>query len=449
MKRKIIAVCFIIICIFFIQRPDVYATSDIVPNDETGIPDKVLYQEILRSLDKKENDTFTKQEADSLECLNPQKRIQSFQGIGVLSGLRTLDLDSKRINNSQLEVIAAELPQLERLDVRFNKITSLQTLGSMKNLTFLDVTFNSLENLNGLEELTSLESLYAEGNEIRSIPSGMDHQKLRRLVLCDNQLKNLKGIEGLKNIEDLNVSKNQLTNLKDIKGLRNLKELNVSENQLKNLKGIENLKELVDLRVENNLLTNIKGIRNLKKTLSDLSLDDNRLKNVDEIKYLKKLQYLYISCNQIKKLPNLKSMKYLISVELYGNFLTEQEIRSKLPERCFAIDEKWIRREFLLQRQNFKVSFVKPAKSSKITKNTKKITGKIPNEHYKKLKVFLRLPGEKSSMCVKPDKNGKFVFKKLNLKPYAGKEAKLDVYYYDGLTDRGERVNQIIFKVEK
>lgn len=448
MKKNIVAVCFVIIFILFIQRSDLYAFNDVVPNDETGIPDKVLYQEILESLDKTENETFTKQEASSLQRLRVHTGVQSYQGIGLLSGLRVLNVDRAKLNNSQLEVIAAELPQLKYLTVCHNKLTSLQAFGNMKNLSSLDISFNSLENLEGIEQLTSLETLNAEGNKIKSISSGAELPTLKSLDLMYNQLTSLKGLERAKNIEHLNLIGNQLTNLKGIKELKNIKELALSDNQLTNLKGIEKLKKMDALRVEKNKLTSIKGIRNLKK-ITELWLRDNRLVKVDEIKYLKNLRSLYLSYNQIKKLPDLKKMKYLYSTDLYGNYLTEQEIRSKLPERCFAIDEKWIRREFLLQRQNFKVSFVKPAKSSKITKNTKKITGKIPNERYKKLKVFLRLPGEKSSMCVKPDKNGKFVFKKLNLKPYAGKEAKLDVYYYDGLTDRGERVNQIIFKVKK
>ena len=66
MKKRVMAVGFLIICIFFMRRFDVCA-SDLVPNDETGVPDKALYQEILRNMDKSENDTFTKQEAAALD----------------------------------------------------------------------------------------------------------------------------------------------------------------------------------------------------------------------------------------------------------------------------------------------------------------------------------------------------------------------------------------------
>jgi len=447
MKKRVMAAGFLIICILFMGRFDVCA-SDLVPNDETGVPDKALYQEILQSMDKSENDTFTKQEAASLESLHIGKKIQSFQGIGVLRSLKSLDVSDIKLGDSQCEAIATELPQLELLSANDNKITSLHALGNLKRLEWLNVCNNKLENLEGIEELTSLESLYAESNQIKKISLSMELPKLKNLDLSYNQLTDVKGIERMHQIEDLHLSDNQLTNLKGIKKLKNLRELDLSANQLKNLKGIENLNKLEWLLAEKNLLTSVKGIRNLKK-LTNLWVGDNRLVNVNEVKYLKNIRRLLIDYNQIKKLPNLKGMKRLYSVELYGNFLTEQEIRKKLPERYLSEKSEFISRGILLQRHNFKVSFINPAKPSKITKKTKKITGKVPNEYYKKLKIYLILPGEVKWLTAKLDKTGKFAFKKLNLKPYAGKEAQLSVYYYDNFTDRGIRVNQILFKIKK
>lgn len=59
------------------------------------------------------------------------------------------------------------------------------------------------------------------------------------------------------------------------------------------------------------------------------------------------------------------------------------------------------------------------------------------------------MPGAKYTKSVKPDKNGKFVFSKLNLKPYAGEEAELYVYYFDKEYDEGLIVNRMIFKIKK
>ena len=399
-------------------------------------------------MDKSENDTFTKQEAAALESLDIGKKIQSFQGIGVLRSLKSLDVSDIKLGDSQCEAIATELPQLELLSANDNKITSLHALGNLKRLKWLNVCKNKLENLEGIEELTSLEELHAGSNQIKKISLSMELPKLKGLDLSYNQLTDVKGIEGMHQMEYLSLNDNQLTNLKGIKKLKNLRNLDLSANKLKNLKGIENLKKLEWLYAEDNLLTSVKGIRNLKK-LTYLRVQDNRLVNVDEVKYLKNIECLWVSYNQIKKLPDLKGMKRLYSVELYGNFLTEQEMRKKLPERCTSKNSEWFSRDILLQQHNFKVSFRNPAKPSKITKKTKKITGKVPSEYYKNLKIYLILPGEVKWLTAKLDKTGKFAFKKLNLKPYAGKEAQLSVYYHDNFTDRGIRVNQILFKIKK
>ena len=45
------------------------APTDVIENNESGIPDKTLYQNILKVLGKQSTDTFTEQEASSVEEL--------------------------------------------------------------------------------------------------------------------------------------------------------------------------------------------------------------------------------------------------------------------------------------------------------------------------------------------------------------------------------------------
>lgn len=46
------------------------AGSDIIRNDETGIPDRNLYQLILSTLGKAPGDTFTEEEAQNIKMLS-------------------------------------------------------------------------------------------------------------------------------------------------------------------------------------------------------------------------------------------------------------------------------------------------------------------------------------------------------------------------------------------
>ena len=46
------------------------APTDVIENNESGIPDKTLYQNILKVLGKQSTDTFTEQEASSSSTLD-------------------------------------------------------------------------------------------------------------------------------------------------------------------------------------------------------------------------------------------------------------------------------------------------------------------------------------------------------------------------------------------
>lgn len=75
------------------------APTDVIENNESGIPDKVLYQNILKVLGKQSTDTFTEQEASSVEELEivDYKKIpmESLKGIGYLTNLETLKIQDQ------------------------------------------------------------------------------------------------------------------------------------------------------------------------------------------------------------------------------------------------------------------------------------------------------------------------------------------------------------------
>ena len=116
--KKIIVVISVASLLFTMFSFHAYAKgSDIIPNDKTGIPDKGLYQAVLKALNKKSG-VFTKSEA---------------------ARIKTLD---------------AENFKKERADIK-----SLKGIGNLKELTSLSVSYNKLTNLKGIEELTKLKDL--------------------------------------------------------------------------------------------------------------------------------------------------------------------------------------------------------------------------------------------------------------------------------------------------
>lgn len=104
------------------------APTDVIENNESGIPDKTLYWNILKVLGKQSTDTFTEQEASSVEELEivDYKKIpmESLKGIGYLTNLETLRIKDQR-QLSSLEGLDGRLTKLDALEVSYSGITSI------------------------------------------------------------------------------------------------------------------------------------------------------------------------------------------------------------------------------------------------------------------------------------------------------------------------------------
>ena len=89
MGKKVMIFLTVWICFFLI--PTAVSASDVIENDNSGIPDQELYQSILEELGKKPNQTFTKQEAEKIQVLTAVFReVKSLKGIKYLKNLKVL-----------------------------------------------------------------------------------------------------------------------------------------------------------------------------------------------------------------------------------------------------------------------------------------------------------------------------------------------------------------------
>ena len=438
MVKKVYLLLLIVLCMLPVSAMTVKAENSIIENDETGIPDKVLYKRILHILKKDKNEKFTRKEAESVENLYTTSidNVVTFRGIGCLKNLKKLDCEG--INNEELEEIAEELPGLKWLIVRgYNEetyssvvpaiesrkkqIDSLKPLENMNNLAGLSVSNNNLTSLDGIAGLKKLKRLKAENNQIADTEQAKGLKSLKELYLSGNQLTNLNGINNLKKLTYLDASNNNLTSLggigklekleklrlsgnhlsgvKGIKKLKNLKELYLDDNNMKKIGEIGQIKNLTKLYMNGNQMTGVKGIGKLKN-LQLLSLNDNCLTKLGEITQLKKLERLYLSKNKIKtlsdsdlkslkklrslvlydnelkELPGKKSLKKLKYVDFNWNYLTEEEIKKKL-KKVYWEGHSLCRWTWEEQKTGIQVTYLSPDQKTGITKDTKEIVGKI------------------------------------------------------------------------
>ena len=387
MKKKRLltsAVLFSAFLCFLLIHKTIYAAvadggNEIIENDETGIPDKNLYQAVLTALAKEKDEKFTKAEAASVNWLDIrtyETHIKTFKGIHYLSNLKQLDL----------------------------------RCGKLKSLA-------------GMEELPSLRSLSVDENEIKSLDALalQNFQNLEQLVIFHNRLTTLDGIEALTNLKKLDASSNDITNIEALSSLTNLEYVNLALNDISDITPLGNSVMIKELSLHHNRIKSITAMKNLK-SLQTLNVGCNKIQNADILLNFDLLEQLDISYNKLKRLPDLNKLTKLDSscLDFKCNLLPKQELKNHLPAKVLK-KRAWLNDQ--ITWQNLTIRLTSPAKYTKIKRNTKKITGKLPISKAYKKKIYIDLTTSGRPL-VKPiqravvNKNGTFVFDKLDLKKF-------------------------------
>ncbi|GLH02451.1 Protein artichoke, partial [Gryllus bimaculatus] len=150
--------------------------------------------------------------------LNPRIKVLDLSGSGLVNVTKGL----------------RKLSALESLDVRGNKLASLQFLPEPCGLRKLEASWNKVSTLLGpLHQCVYLVKLNLGYNQIMLLPSGVFRgmRRLKLLVLTGNKISALPRhvFASLGKLRDLRLDKNELLNLPDglFAGLRSLRNLTV------------------------------------------------------------------------------------------------------------------------------------------------------------------------------------------------------------------------------
>lgn len=257
-KRKKTFFLSIIVMFIMLMIPvkSMASEYDIIYNDQTGIPDRVLYQKILNKLDKNDNDTFNVKEAAGI---------------------------------TRLEAYGGE--DYDGCTIKLNKITTLKGIEKLKNLTYLDVSTNQLTSICELKKLRKLKLLDVGNNQIKSLKGIEGLKRLKTLTITNNQLKSLSGVENLLNLTDIDADGNQLRNIRPLKNLVNLEAISVSANQISSINEIKKFKKLKFMYAYGNKLKSLPNLNRYKKMMEfDFAsnyLSKKEIKNKYPVRYRK------------------------------------------------------------------------------------------------------------------------------------------------------------------
>ncbi|MBA0736052.1 hypothetical protein Gogos_009643, partial [Gossypium gossypioides] len=259
----------------------------------------------------------------------------------------------------------AEFENLERLDLAFNNLTSLQGLKSCVNLKWLSVVQNKLQTLEGIEGLTKLTVLNAGKNKLRSMEEVKPLVNLRALILNDNEIVSIRGLDDMKDLNtlvvknmvlyiwELSVGMGSTSRLVCILCSKSKFEFEVVKNIESRLLEWEVLPDWNPITEIGNSLVKLKSITKFSASncqiqaiesslkccveLKELRLAHNDIKSLpSELSCNKKLQNLDLGNNLISQWSELKALDSLVhlkNLNLQGNPLAEKDKLAKKVKR--------------------------------------------------------------------------------------------------------------------
>ncbi|KAI5666774.1 hypothetical protein M9H77_16627 [Catharanthus roseus] len=226
------------------------------------------------------------------------------------SSIKSLTLTHKALSDVSC---LGEFKNLERLDLGFNSLTSLEGLKSCVNLKWLSVVQNKLQNLKGIEGLTKLTVVLNAGkNKIKSMDEVRFLVSLRALILNDNEITSFCKLDQMKELNTIVLSRNPIREIGDaVSKIKSITKLSLSHCGLQMIgSSLTYCTELKELRLAHNDIKTLPAELSHNTRLQNLDIGNNFITNWSDLKVL-------------SSLVNLKNLN------LQGNPIAEKETLSK------------------------------------------------------------------------------------------------------------------------
>lgn len=295
------------------------AVSNVIWNDETGIPDKNLYQLILNELGKTPNSIFTENEARKVEKLTQDKyedrteeeKISSLQGIEKLTNLRSIYLGKNNITDVKP---LGSLRNLTLIDLQYSRITSIEDLRNLIQLESINLP-STIKDLSPIEGMIKLSSLGAVDANISTLPDLTKHKELtaHNTYLHGNNLTKKELTKKLP--KQVLKEKNWLTQTIDLQNYNVKKKLNVTSPK-KVTKITSKTKKIVGKTDKNLWVGLYYYYANGETLIKRVKADKNgafKMRNLDLKKYKKKnltLKSFYINDYYFEEEWDMKTLTF-------------------------------------------------------------------------------------------------------------------------------------------
>ena len=284
-------------------------------------------------------------EIEGLENLTKLKRlflntnqIADITPLSANTSLMELNLKSNvEIDADRTHYTTKQLQELDKIGKIIDNggIINLDTdkLGLFTNYKKLDLSNNkltTLDILNGMTELTQLtltnNSITLEDEKSQEILSNMSN--LSYLAFSNNKLTNINAINNLKNLNSLSLIGNNKIDLKQIEDIiSNLNTFQVSTESLKTIINCD-ISKITKLNLNGSDLTELPNL-SIFTSLRTLSLNSNPITNFEVISDITSLQTLSLyNCNLHGRMIDFSNLTNLTYLNLNSNSLWTEDLEN-------------------------------------------------------------------------------------------------------------------------
>src|SRR5690625_4661252 len=245
---------------------------------------------------------------------------------------------------------------LKELNLSKNLLSDSAFLNNLENLEKLDLSFNQFEDI----ELGSskIETLDLEANRLTSIDFVASLNNLSKLNLRANNVLDLSPLEGMENLHYLNIRGNRVKSLEPLASLKTLMNLNVRNNQINSIEPIVELPLNDRLFLTGNDINDLKLLEDRLTSIEDIDFEIEIPKPMfsvesgvyDEIFYLEleteEGHEIYYTLDG--SFPNAQSNKYESPIEISKDVMNEIPIisnnKTSLRHEGFSFESKDVKK---------------------------------------------------------------------------------------------------------
>ena len=314
------------------ENEDILYTDELWEITEFTVPEDVSSFEDLKLMPYLKSLTIHNQNIDSLTHLATLAKLEKLDLTGCrfpaedLTVLASLpNLSSLTLSSCNLSTISAlaGAPALTVLDISYNgglrNLEALSTIATMKELYLNNNALsNDANSLPQLAALSNLEKLDVSYNSITSLEPVGSCIKLNWLCADGNQLTHLEGISPLSLLNHLSLDYNKLTDISTLGSCMELTNLSIANNEISDISDLSTLAKLEILDFSYNKIANLPEWQE-GCTLRTIDGSYNELVSIDSLKALDHLSYVYMDYNKLTSVDALADNHNLVQVNVFGN----------------------------------------------------------------------------------------------------------------------------------